>query len=325
MKIFKIQKVLAKHLFLNLSDKCNLDCGVCYGHLLLGEKTNMSLETAQTATDFYYTNRDVNYNYHYIMFFGGEPLLNFDIIPKYLDWFKEKYKSFKCNFFLFTNGILLEKQKTDYLLSQNIGIFISYDNDFEYFSKHKNISEKNYEHITDIIKYACSINPEMIIPYYIIHDGDVEKVESFYNEMHRMGLKKVAVTREIYTKWDNKNNRCIKDISFFIKKNTGLKLLIYPEILGTCVNCSPHNIMIYPNGDIFDLCLVSGSSLHRLNLIQKDDLSVFYMGNIYKDSILRMDISKKKNMIQGTDYKIINSHCPTITANLEETKWLWED
>lgn len=318
------KQILAKHLFLNVSSKCNLNCDICYGHLLIGNKSNMDLETAKAATDFYYNNRDPNYNEHYIMFFGGEPLLNFDIIPQYLQWFEKKFKGFICKFFIFTNGILLDREKADFFITHNIPVFISYDTDKEYFARLKNGSDNYYDHVTGIIRYIISQNPEMVIPYYILHEENLVDLLDFCNEMLDMGISKLAVTRKMYTNWENEDICQVKEILNSIVKYRKISILIYPEIVASCKDCYPHNMMAYPSGDIYDLCLVCASSLYKLQLIQYEELSAFYMGNIFKDKHLKMDVEKKKEIILKRTYSHINSHCPTLTNELDTIRFLWD-
>lgn len=316
------KKVFPKHLFLNISTNCNLNCEVCYGHLLVGEKKNMDLSTAKAATDFFYNNRKINYNEHYIMFFGGEPLLNFALIPEYLKWFKEKYNSFKCNFFVFTNGILLDPDKADFFITQNIPIFISYDTDIENFTKSKTGIVRYFDHIKKMIQYVASINPEMVIPYYIINEKRLNDFDDFIQQMTTIGIKKIAITRKMFTNWNNNDIQTILAIATSAVKTKGIKVFVYPEIASSCSDCKPQNMMVYPGGEVFDLCLVCASSLYKLNYIDKKELTNFYIGNIYTDKFLKMKIDRKRKTIINKCFPV-NSFCPTLTDDLNAISYLW--
>lgn len=315
--------VFPKHLFLNISTKCNLNCEVCYGHLLIGERSNMDLVTAKTATDFFYCNRDTECKDHYIMFFGGEPLMNFDLIPEYLNWFKEKYSSFKCNFFIFTNGILLNPVKVDFFITNNIPIFISYDSNKEHMSSTKTGIIEYYDHIKKMIQYISSVNPEMVIPYYIINENCFNDLDDFIQQMTKLGIKKIGITRKIFTKWDTNDIHTVHSKVNLAVKNKMIKILIYPEIVASCTDCRPQNMMVYPNGEIYDLCLVCASSLYKLNLIEGKELTNFYLGNIFKNKSLTMEIRKKREIIIKKQFPI-NTFCPTLTDNLDSIRYLWD-
>ncbi|MDD3877290.1 MAG: 4Fe-4S cluster-binding domain-containing protein [Bacteroidales bacterium] len=306
-------KIYAEHLFLNISSSCNINCDVCYGHLCVDNKSKMELSTAKAATEFYYKNRDLNFYKYYVMFFGGEPLLNFDIIPEYIDWFKNNYKNFDCDFLIFTNGILLDKSKVDFFIDNKIHIFLSFDTDYTHFVKNKSISENQFKHLTEIIKYSIQKNADMITPYYIIHSESISDLKDFCLELSTWGIKEIGITRKMFTKWDESDKKQVYEISKFVSSRFGIRILVYPDVLGSCSNCYPHNMMVYPNGDIYDLCMVCSSSLYKLGLINYDDLRIFYMGNIFNDNELKMDIIKKRNLIYNTDYHVINSFCPTIS------------
>lgn len=317
------EKIFAKHLFLNLSDACNLHCDVCYGHLTVGRQQHMDLETAKLATEFYYNNRNIGYNQYYIMFFGGEPLLNFDIIEPYLAWFREVYNTFDCRFFLFTNGVLLDGPKADFLIKNSVDIFISFDNDREYYTRIKTGIAPYYEQIEERIASIARKNPKAIIPYYIIHTGDLTKLDEFCHHMKRLGVKKFAVTREIFTAWSDSDKQNTENI---LKKHRldFDEIYVYPEIAASCSDCYPQNIMVYPDGEVYDLCLVCGSSLYRQSYCGIESLQKFRMGNIVSEKSPHLNISEKYNLIHDSNRNDINSHCPTLNPELGKIKYLWD-
>ena len=70
-----------KAMCLNISHMCNLRCEYCFadGGSYSGEMTNMSFEVAKNAVDFLVARSGGRRNLE-IDFFGGEPLLNFDVV-----------------------------------------------------------------------------------------------------------------------------------------------------------------------------------------------------------------------------------------------------
>jgi len=312
-----------KNLFLNLSTNCNLNCQVCYGHLDICEPKNMSLETAKEATELYYKNRDFFHKGHYIMFFGGEPLINFSIIPDYISWFKNKYKDFNCSLFIFTNGILLDKAKIDFFLRNKIGIFISYGKSITNESLNNDCQVNYHKHIQEIIKYSVIKNPELIIPYYIIKNNGLNELNLLYEEMNVLGVKNIAITRKLFEKWDDTDINSVYEASVYAKKKYGFSILIYPDMLRSCKsNCIPNNIMVYPNGDVYDLCLVALCSLIENRFVKSKSIKTLFMGNINKISCFKININKKKSIMQKKYSGEINTSCPTLDKDYEKIKFL---
>lgn len=307
-------------MWLNISTSCNNNCHTCYWHL---DKSNneslMNIATMKNATLFYLKHAKPKLNSLNIQFFGGEPLLNFDVIPDYVKWLK--YNAFNINLSIFTNGILLNRDRIDYFIENHITINISYDPNFEVFSSYKNLSYEKFLHVDNMINYAIEKNPYSIVPYLIIKEEFIDKLAESILIIINKGFKCISIARLAYEKWGTKEVNRLIEIFKCIKDKNSIRINVYPEMYFSCENCYPYNIMIYPNGDIYDICYMCGSVLYHMNYVAKEDLNVFYMGNIENTSKLRFDIKRKRNIFKQ-DYKEINSFCPTLSDNIDDIKFL---
>jgi len=315
------KKVYPRHLFLNISTQCNMDCPACYNHLFTKGSNIMNLETAQKATKVFYENRDINYDRHYIMFFGGEPLMNFSLIEEYLAWFKKHYYTFKCDFHVFTNGLLLDKYRVDFFLENNISIFLSYDFNLSCYNIHKSASKNSYEKLKCIISYAIKKRPELIIPYYIINDKQIIDLEYYLEDVYKMGAKKAALTRKFFTKWDHTEIKQVQQITKSFKEKHNIAILVFPDIESNCDNCITNNIMVYPNGDIYDLCVVSAGTLIKLKLAKQNIINHYYFGSVFSCKSLKINIEKKRQSLNIKSNSKICTYCPTLN-NSEFVKYL---
>jgi len=125
------QSIPLKTLILHLTDACNLNCRYCYhteGDLKQGEKKVMGLEVACRAVDFLF-NHAGPLEEVVLVFFGGEPLLNFKVIPAVVDYACQKAteKGKKINFAITTNGTLLSEEIIEFFQDKNIGVTVSMD------------------------------------------------------------------------------------------------------------------------------------------------------------------------------------------------------
>lgn len=108
---------------LNVAQLCNLRCTYCYAeHGNYGNDSTMSEETARKAVDFF--SRD--HSSLEISFFGGEPLMNFDLIQQVV----EQCKNIEGTDFFYkitTNTTLINDNILDFLIANNFHIIASYD------------------------------------------------------------------------------------------------------------------------------------------------------------------------------------------------------
>ena len=120
-----------KTLVLHVTDACNLGCRYCYygndGHAAAA-KEKMSPETAARAVDFLMEHSG-NSKEVIIVFFGGEPLLNLDLIRFIVADARKKAmeKGIRVDFAVTTNGTLLTDKTIAFLRENNIGVTISID------------------------------------------------------------------------------------------------------------------------------------------------------------------------------------------------------
>lgn len=117
-------------LILQVTQNCNLRCRYC---VYSGSYTNrvhtnkrMNFETAKQAVDFYY-NHSKNTEIASISFYGGEPLLEFDLIKKVVRYCEKKFEGKQLNINMTSNATLLTKEIMDFLQSHQVNLTISLD------------------------------------------------------------------------------------------------------------------------------------------------------------------------------------------------------
>jgi len=119
-----------KALCLHICHDCNLRCTYCFGNegTYNTERDYMSLETGRKAIDFPIENSG-NRKSLEVDFFGGEPLLNMDVVKFVVDYAeKEAVKHGKeFSFTMTTNGVLLNDANIDFLNEKMDNVVISID------------------------------------------------------------------------------------------------------------------------------------------------------------------------------------------------------
>ncbi|MBC7321444.1 SPASM domain-containing protein [bacterium] len=140
-----------KSLCLNVSHSCNMLCNYCFtSHNLTSDGSLMSLETACKAIDFLIEASKDTKNIE-IDFFGGEPLLNLDVVRDASIYGKkraiESNKNLRIT--LTTNGLLLSEKNLDLLDKLEISIVLSLDGGEKVHNIHRHLinGDGSFEYI----------------------------------------------------------------------------------------------------------------------------------------------------------------------------------
>lgn len=123
-------KPVVKALCLHVAHDCNLSCTYCFasdGHFG-GERMLMGEEVGKKAIDFLMESSSFRRHVE-VDFFGGEPLLNMDVVKKVVAYgYEEAEKRDKIiKFTLTTNGLLLDGDNAQYLNDEKMSVVLSLD------------------------------------------------------------------------------------------------------------------------------------------------------------------------------------------------------
>ncbi|MBQ6499226.1 MAG: thioether cross-link-forming SCIFF peptide maturase [Ruminococcus sp.] len=127
---FKARNTVVKALCLHVAHTCNLNCEYCFASQgkYHGDRALMSFEVAKQAIDFLIENSGSRRNLE-VDFFGGEPLMNFEVVKEITAYCrsieKEKGKNFR--FTLTTNGVLLDDEVIDFANKECHNVVLSLD------------------------------------------------------------------------------------------------------------------------------------------------------------------------------------------------------
>ncbi|WP_024861787.1 thioether cross-link-forming SCIFF peptide maturase [Ruminococcus flavefaciens] len=119
-----------KAMCLNIAHDCQLRCKYCFastGDFGKGRKL-MSFETGKHAIDFLLENSGDRPNLE-LDFFGGEPLMNFNVVKQVVEYARSREKEYnkKFRFTITTNGLLLDDEKIDFINREMSNVVLSID------------------------------------------------------------------------------------------------------------------------------------------------------------------------------------------------------
>ena len=127
---YKNNSKVIKALCLHVAHTCNLNCSYCFASQgkYQGERALMSFEVCKQAFDFLIANSGTRKNLE-VDFFGGEPLMNWDVVKQLVAYArsieKEHNKNFR--FTLTTNGLLIDDEIIDFLNKEMSNVVLSLD------------------------------------------------------------------------------------------------------------------------------------------------------------------------------------------------------
>ena len=121
---------VVKALCLHVAHTCNLNCAYCFASQgkYSGERAVMSEEVGKRALDFLIEHSGTRHNLE-VDFFGGEPLMNFDVVKNLVAYAREREKETGKNFrfTLTTNGVLIDDDVIDFANREMSNVVLSLD------------------------------------------------------------------------------------------------------------------------------------------------------------------------------------------------------
>jgi len=145
-----------KALCMHIAHTCNLNCSYCFASQgkYHGDRAVMSFEVGKRALDFLIENSGTRRNLE-VDFFGGEPLMNFDVVKQLVAYArsveKEKGKNFR--FTLTTNGMLIDDDVIDFANRECSNVVLSLDGRKEIHDRYR-------------VDYAGNGSWERIVPKF---------------------------------------------------------------------------------------------------------------------------------------------------------------
>ena len=147
---------VVKALCLHVAHTCNLNCAYCFASQgkYHGERAVMSFEVGKQALDFLIANSSSRRNLE-VDFFGGEPLMNFQVVKDLVAYArsieKEHNKNFR--FTLTTNGLLIDEDVIDFANREMSNVVLSLDGRREIHDRYR-------------VDYAGNGSWERIVPKF---------------------------------------------------------------------------------------------------------------------------------------------------------------
>ncbi len=147
---------VVKALCLHIAHTCNLNCEYCFASQgkYHGDRAVMSFEVGKQALDFLIANSGTRRNLE-VDFFGGEPLMNFEVVKQLVAYARsvEKQHNKNFRFTLTTNGLLIDDDVIDFANREMSNVVLSLDGRKEIHDRYR-------------VDYAGNGSWERIVPKF---------------------------------------------------------------------------------------------------------------------------------------------------------------
>ncbi len=312
-----------KAMCLHIAHDCNLRCKYCFastGDFGEGRKY-MPLEVGKKAIDFLIEHSQGRHNLE-LDFFGGEPLMNFDVVKQVVEYARQKEKKYNKNFrfTITTNGMLLTDDKIDFINREMSNVVLSIDGRPEVNDRLRVRVDGTGSYHAIIDKYRHLVEKRGHDQYYVrgtftkFNKDFTEDVEHLYNA----GFDQISVEPvvsdpkydytlteedlpEIFAEYEKlsqriiehkKNGDAINFFHFMIDLDQGPCAI---KRLRGC-GCGNEYVAVTPDGDVYPCHQFVGNPEWK-------------MGSVLDDTL---DLEMKERFAHTTVYD--KKDCPTCWA-----------
>ncbi len=127
---YKNNSKVVKALCLHVAHTCNLNCSYCFASQgnYQGDRALMTFDVGKQAFDFLIANSGTRRNLE-VDFFGGEPLMNWEVIKQLVEYARSVEKEHNKNFrfTLTTNGVLIDDDVIEFANKEMSNVVLSLD------------------------------------------------------------------------------------------------------------------------------------------------------------------------------------------------------
>ncbi|WP_273327341.1 Cys-rich peptide radical SAM maturase CcpM [Vallitalea guaymasensis] len=203
-------KTSVSTLTLQVTQSCNLVCNYCpYAgsyHNRKHSSKKMSFETGKRAIDFY-VKHAVDVESLNIGFYGGEPLIEFNLVKRLVEYANDTYKGKKIRYHMTTNATLLKDEIIKFLDDNNFNLLISLDGPKEIHDKNRKDSQgrgsfdrilenlkylqKNYKDFASKINFNCVIDPSLDFDCLHKFFTDYDTVKNYYTSFNYINKQNI--------------------------------------------------------------------------------------------------------------------------------------
>ncbi|MEG1442177.1 MAG: thioether cross-link-forming SCIFF peptide maturase, partial [Oscillospiraceae bacterium] len=295
------KKSPVKAMCLHVSHDCNLRCKYCFADegTYHEERSLMSAEVGMAAMDYLIKNSGKRRNLE-VDFFGGEPLMNFDVVKKIVEYAREQEKIHDKNFrfTITTNGLLLSDDKLEYINKNMSNIVLSIDGRKSVNDKVRYRADGTGSYDTIVPKFQKVAESRNQDNYYVrgtftkynldfskdvLHLADLGFKQTSVEPVVCSGVEDYALSKEDLPKIYNEYELLVEEYLNRKKNGNGFNFFHFMIDLdqGPCVikrlsGCGAgcEYLAISPNGDIYPCHQFVGTEEYKMGNLNDGNINM---------------------------------------------------
>ncbi len=183
-------------LCLRVAEDCTLGCRYCFnkGNMLNAQKIKlMPKEVGEKAVRFFFSHfkEKIKEKNAEIIFFGGEPLMNFPLIEHLTKYIKGNFKGRKVHFYVVTNGTIMNEDILRWYVKNRLPLHISMDFPKAEHDRNRPFKDgsPSFEKIKENISMAARyLPPGKLFIRAVIAKGSRCALSGIYKSFDRSGI-----------------------------------------------------------------------------------------------------------------------------------------
>lgn len=276
-----------------VTKKCNMNCKYCYEQGLSDEfDMQNDDEYIKSVLDFIVsTCVETDSDKVFIKLFGGEPLLKFNFLKKFLKAANERLdKRIKTYYSITTNGLLINDEIIDWFENNNVECSLSIDGDEETYSINRRLKNGGspWRKVDEVVNKLVSSNIR-ISARMTYNSQTFEKLYDNCIYLVKRGFKRIKLVPDYFDyDWSSDHiellEKEIANILNFREKNTSLYFSLDDEnlLIGRKGCAGGYSIFsIDDKGDIYPCTYVVGDDKYKIgNILTDDKIELKYSDSI---------------------------------------------
>lgn len=285
-------------LWLNLAHDCNLRCQYCYADYgkYKHQTQLMPKKVVDSCINYWFEHIDKTKKVFHIIFFGGEPLMNLDMLIYTVNKVNDLLESIqgKAIFNLTTNGTILNQEILNLLVDNRFNLAVSIDGleDIHNTNRPYASGKKSYKDIINNVKKILTIYPKLSVNM-VVQEKDIPFIKRSVENLWSLGVKFVNVSlcidKDVKLAYEslsrfekeieylaNTTYQNIVDRNYYVLENIidTMSNIKYRDNCGKCTLYTNGAFVFAPNGDAYKCYKAVGEDEYKIANIFDEDVNL---------------------------------------------------
>ncbi|MCZ8521076.1 MULTISPECIES: PapB family radical SAM/SPASM ranthipeptide maturase [Paenibacillus] len=283
-------------LILFMVQECNLRCTYCYaGDGEYNDKGRMSIDVAKGAVDYLIRTSGERKDL-YLIFFGGEPLLNYNLVKETVLYAEQQGQihNKRFSFSMTSNGTLITSEIEQFIIEHKIGVQISIDGDKETHD-HNRFYKGRVGSYDKIIEKTEGLRKKRLLSARATVTNKQLNLSHTFEHLTQLGFRNIAMspaaamlTNDDYKTLIKENLKLIKEFENLINEGNFEKAVKMKNVLGYLQKVNGGQTSTYFCGAATNMLAVDihGSLYPCHRFVSEKNYS---LGDIYRGTSIKYD------------------------------------